>query len=136
MLLGGLARQEGRTAEALTAFQRAYEGFPRHPDHGASAVDYARLLEQSGRFEEAAFVRELFDEPAALLYQVGALLDGLADIGGGESAIAPETLIQQIDGHIRDISSAAEGPLETELEFIIGSCLSNSPKIERSSRED
>jgi len=53
-LLGRLAREEGKTAEALEAFGRAYEEFPLHPDHGAAAVDYARLLEQAGRPDEAA----------------------------------------------------------------------------------
>jgi hypothetical protein len=86
-----------------------------HANYGKAAKRMYNVFRLTGRYEEAAFVRELFDEPAALLYQIGALLDGLADVGGDESAIDRETLIRQIDGHIRDITAVAEGPLETEL---------------------
>jgi DNA polymerase III epsilon subunit-like protein len=47
-------------------------------NYGKAAKRMYNVFRLTGRFEEAAFVRELFDEPAALLYQVGALLDGLA----------------------------------------------------------
>ena len=86
-----------------------------HANYGKAAKRMYNVFRLTGRYEEAAYVRELFDEPAALLYQVSALLDGLADIGSGDSAIDPETLIQQIDNLIRDVTSAAEGPVETEL---------------------
>ena len=36
----------------------------------------------TGRWPEAAFIRELFDEPAALLYQVAALLDTIDEARG------------------------------------------------------
>ena len=69
----------------------------------------------TGRFEVAAYVRELFDEPAALLYQVSALLDGLVDLGSSSSAIDRETLTQQVDDLIRSVTTAVEGLLETDL---------------------
>ncbi len=86
-----------------------------HANYGKAAKRMYNVFRLTGRFEEAAFVRELFDEPAALLYQVSALLDGLADLGGSESAIGRETLTQQVDDLIRAVTSAAEGPVETEL---------------------
>lgn len=84
-------------------------------NYGKAAKRMYNVFRLTGRFEEAAYVRELFDEPAALLYQCGALLDGLADLGGGDSAIDRETLTQQIDDLIRDVTAAAEGPVETDL---------------------
>ncbi len=86
-----------------------------HANYGKAAKRMYNIFRLTGRFEEAAYVRELFDEPAALLYQVSALLDGLADIGSGSSAIKPETLTEQIDELIRDVTTAAEGPVETDL---------------------
>ncbi len=86
-----------------------------HPNYGKAAKRMYNVFRLTGRYEEAAYIRELFDEPAALLYQVSALLDGLIDLGGDPSAIDRGTLTQQIDALIRDISDVAEGPSETGL---------------------
>jgi hypothetical protein len=84
-------------------------------NYGKAAKRMYNVFRLTGRFEEAAYVRELFDEPAALLYQCGALLDGLADLGRDDNTIDKETLTQQIDDLIRDVTAAAEGPVETDL---------------------
>lgn len=86
-----------------------------HANYGKAAKRMYNVFRLTGRFGEAAYVRELFDEPAALLYQVGALLDGLIDLGSGSDTIDSETLTQQIDDLIRSVTSAVEGPLETDL---------------------
>lgn len=86
-----------------------------HANYGKVAKRLYNVFRLTGRFEEAAYIRELFDEPAALLYQVSALLDGLIDLGGSEGAISRETLAAQIDDLIRDVTSAAEGPIEVDL---------------------
>jgi hypothetical protein len=86
-----------------------------HANYGKAAKRIYNVFRLTGRFEEAAFVRELFDEPAALLYQVAALLDGLVDLGGSPTSIDRETLTDQVDDLIRSVTSAAEGPQETEL---------------------
>jgi hypothetical protein len=85
------------------------------PNYGKAAKRMYNVFRLTGRYEEAAYIRELFDEPAALLYQVGALLDGLVDLGQGSRNIKRETLIEQVDILIRDVTSAAEGPLEVDL---------------------
>ncbi len=107
--------------DALRHYVSSLEGEIRKYMHGAHA-NYGKVAKRmynvfrlTGRFEEAAYVRELFDEPAALLYQVSALLDGLVDLGSSSSAIDRETLIQQVDDLIRSVTSAVEGPLETDL---------------------
>ncbi|MBN2469323.1 MAG: hypothetical protein JXN59_01265 [Anaerolineae bacterium] len=87
----------------------------RGANYGKAAKRLYNVFRLTGRFEEAAFIRELFDEPAALLYQVSALLDGLADLGSGDSSISRETLRLQIDDLIRDISTVAEGAVGTGL---------------------
>ncbi len=84
-------------------------------NYGKAAKRLYNVFRLTGRFHEAAFIRELFDEPAALLYQVSALLDGLADLGGPGSAIDAATLRQQIDELIRNVVMVAEGAIETDL---------------------
>jgi hypothetical protein len=86
-----------------------------HPNYGKAAKRLYNVFRLTGRYEEAAYVRELFDEPAALLYQVSALLDGLVDLGSSSDTIDRETLTQQVDELIRCVTTAAEGPLETDL---------------------
>ena len=65
-----------------------------------------RLTDQ---LEAAAFVRELFDEPAAQLYQVPGLLEAVSIARGQESRIDRETVISQIDRVIRAVVEAAGG---------------------------
>jgi hypothetical protein len=107
--------------EALRKYVSQLEGeirkysFGDHVNYGKVAKRLYNVFRLTGRFEEAAYIRELFDEPAALLYQVSALLDGLVDLGGSGGVIDRETLTQQIDDLIRDVTSAAEGPTEVDL---------------------
>ena len=86
-----------------------------HPNFGKAAKRMYNVFRLTGRFELAAYIRELFDEPAALLYQVGAFLDGFVDLGASPGAIDRTTLVQQVDELIRAISTVAEGSAETDL---------------------
>lgn len=82
---------------------------------GKAAKRMYNVFRLTGRYEAAAYVRELFDEPAALLYQVSALLDGLLDLGRGTQTIDQATLTAQMDGLIRAVSNTIQGGEETEL---------------------
>jgi hypothetical protein len=60
-------------------------------NYGKAAKRMYNVFRLTGRYEEAAFLRELFDEPAAMLYQVWSLIrtveeDRPADPGGGTGA--------------------------------------------------
>jgi hypothetical protein len=73
------------------------------------------IFRLTGRHRPAALIRELFDEPAALLYQVWSLLDTMDDAGQPDSAIDRATLVQQTDELIKNVVEICEGPLETEI---------------------
>ena len=100
---------------AMLEHEAAKYAYGDQVNYGKVSKRLYNIFRLTGRFEEAAYVRELFDEPAALLYQVSALLDGLIDLGSDSTAIDQETLVQQVDDLIRSVISAAEGPLETDL---------------------
>jgi hypothetical protein len=68
-----------------------------------------------GRYQEAAWIRELFDEPTSALYQVLALLETVDDAAKSETAIDREAVIGQVDALIRQVIDAIEGPKEGEL---------------------
>jgi len=87
----------------------------KHVNYGKAAKRMYNIFRLTGRHHAAALIRELFDEPAALLYQVWALLDTMDDAGQPGSSIDRDTLVQQTDDLIRNVVEVVEGPLETEI---------------------
>jgi hypothetical protein len=69
----------------------------------------------TGRYEEAAFIRELFDEPATVLYQVWSLIRTIEDAAQPGSTITLEALIAQADHLIVAVIQALEGDKEAEI---------------------
>jgi len=84
-------------------------------NYGKAAKRMYNIFRLTGRHQAAALIRELFDEPAALLYQVWSLLDTMDDAGQPGSTIDRETLVQQTDELIKNVIETCEGPLETEI---------------------
>ncbi len=92
-----------------------YKYTHKHINYGKAAKRMYNIFRLTGRHQAAALIRELFDEPAALLYQVWSLLDTLDDADQPGSTLDRETLVQQTDALIRDVVECCEGPLETEI---------------------
>lgn len=84
-------------------------------NYGKAAKRLYNIFRLTGRHEPAALIRELFDEPAALLYQVWSLLDTIDDASKPGSSIDAETLVRQTDELIRDVIENTEGPMESEI---------------------
>ncbi len=70
------------------------------------------IFRLTGRLPEAAFIRELFDEPTTALYQVAALLRTLDDAATDDSPFAIEMLVSQVDQLIMAAINALNGPSE------------------------
>ncbi|MDY6877794.1 MAG: hypothetical protein SWK90_16555 [Chloroflexota bacterium] len=92
-----------------------YKYTHKHINYGKAAKRMYNIFRLTGRHQPAALIRELFDEPAALLYQVWSLLDTMDDAGQPDSTIDRETLVQQTDALIQNVVKVCEGPLETEI---------------------
>jgi len=92
-----------------------YKYTHKHINYGKAAKRMYNVFRLTGRHQAAALIRELFDEPAALLYQVWSLLDTMDDAGQPGSTIDRETLVRQTDELIRNVVEVCEGPLETEI---------------------
>lgn len=82
---------------------------------GKVAKRLYNIFRLTGRWPEAAFVRELFDEPAALLYQVGSLLDTLEEATSTGATEQRDTLVDQVDHLIRAVVRVCEGPVEEKI---------------------
>jgi len=92
-----------------------YKYTHKYVNYGKAAKRMYNIFRLTGRHRPAALIRELFDEPAALLYQVWSLLDTMDDAGQPDSTIDRGTLVQQTDELIKNVVEICEGPLETEI---------------------
>jgi len=103
----------GQYVEQLSGEVRKYT--QKHVNYGKAAKRLYNIFRLTGRHQSAALIRELFDEPAALLYQVWSLLDTIDDAGRPESTIDRRAVAQQVDQLIRDVLQCCEGPEEQEI---------------------
>lgn len=82
---------------------------------GKAAKRMYNIFRLTGRYSEAMLLRELFDAPAARLYQVWALLDTLEEADLQAAALEAEFGVAEIDELIRAVVETAEGPKESEI---------------------
>ncbi|ACC82383.1 hypothetical protein [Nostoc punctiforme] len=85
-------------------------------NYGKAAKRLYNIFRLNGRYEEAAFLRELFDEPAALLYQVHALVRTVQEARDKSSVFDIESILNQTDELIVSVVKVLEG--EEELEIV------------------
>jgi hypothetical protein len=84
-------------------------------NYGKAAKRLYNIFRLTGQHKAAALIRELFDEPAALLYQVWSLMDTIDEAARPESTIDRKTVVRQTDALIRDVIDCCEGPMESEI---------------------
>ena len=111
--------------DALDDYVAALEGEVRkyltsQLNYGKAAKRMYNVFRLSGRHLDAAFVRELFDEPATILYQVWSLIGTLENATQEGSCIPIEDVRAQADALILQVVQTLDGDVETEL---VGSLL-------------
>ncbi len=84
-------------------------------NYGKAAKRMYNIFRLNGSYEEAAYLRELFDEPTAVLYQVGAVVRTLDEASQPGTAITKETLLAQLDGLILSVVATLDGEAELEI---------------------
>jgi hypothetical protein len=82
---------------------------------GKAAKRMYNIFRLTGRYQEAAFLRELFDEPTTVLYQVWSLIRTIDDCFQPGSSIELETLLAQADELIMTVVREMEGEQEVEI---------------------
>lgn len=85
----------------------------RDINYGKAAKRMYNIFRLTGHYEEAVFLRELFDEPATLLYQVWSLIRTIDDAYSSGSSIPQEELVAAADRLIMSVIKALEGEQET-----------------------
>jgi hypothetical protein len=99
--------------ERLEAEVRKY--LTDHLNYGKAAKRMYNIFRLSGRHLDAAFVRELFDEPATILYQVWSLIVTLDNATQPGSSIPIAAVQEQADRLVLDVIQALEGDEEAEV---------------------
>jgi len=84
-------------------------------NYGKVAKRMYNIFRLTGRYEEAAFLRELFDEPATILYQVWSLIRTIDDAYASGGSIPHQRLVAETDRLILDVVKALEGDQEAEI---------------------
>lgn len=114
-----LARQV--TPDALNAYTSSMRSQIAHyahhePNFGKVSKRLYNLFRLTDQLEAAAYVRELFDEPTAQLYQISGLLEA-AEIAlrDPQQEIHRGTILNQIDLVARAVKDATEGRDESRI---------------------
>lgn len=84
-------------------------------NYGKAAKRMYNIFRLTGRYPEAAFLRELFDEPTTMLYQVWSLIRTIDDCTAPGSAISKESMLAQTDQLILSVIDVLEGAKEVEI---------------------
>ncbi len=108
------------SADALESYvhqleKEVHKYVGQHANYGKAAKRMYNIFRLTGRYEEAAYVRELFDEPATALYQVWSLIRTIDDVVDKPGTFSAETLTQQADKLILTVVEALEGEQESEI---------------------
>jgi hypothetical protein len=84
-------------------------------NYGKVAKRMYNIFRLTGRYEDAAFLRDLFDEPATMLYQVWSLIRTIDDAFKPGSGITIDQTITQADQLILSVIRVLEGDQEAEI---------------------
>ena len=100
----------------VSALEReVYKYLTKDVNYGKVAKRMYNIFRLTGKYEEAAFLRELFDEPATILYQIWSLIRTIDDAYIPDSSITHDQLVASTDNLIYEVIDALEGDQETEI---------------------
>lgn len=85
----------------------------KNPNFGKAAKRLYNIFRLTGKYVEAAYIRELFDEPTTMLYQVWTLIRTVEESFQEDSDIDKKTVLDQADKLILAVVDTLEGERET-----------------------
>ena len=108
------------SADALDNYVEQLEGevnkyVTKDINYGKAAKRMYNIFRLTGRYEEAAFLRELFDEPTTMLYQVWSLIRTIDDCCQPGAAISMDHVMAQANQLIVSVVDTLEGDEEAEV---------------------
>jgi len=106
--------------DALDEYVERLEGevrkyLTKQLNYGKAAKRMYNIFRLSGRHVDAAYVRELFDEPATILYQVWSLISTLDNATQPGTSIPIDSVRDQTDALMLQVIAELEGEEEGEI---------------------
>ncbi len=95
--------------------REVYKYLTKDINYGKVAKRMYNIFRLTGKYSEAAFLRELFDEPATILYQIWSLIRTIDDAYIPGSSITHDQMVASTDNLILEVIRALEGVEETEI---------------------
>ncbi len=87
----------------------------KDPNYGKAARRMYNIFRLTGRYAEAAYLRELFDEPTTVLYQVAAQIRTVDEADRPGATFDYEILVKQTDALIMSAIAVLDGRSEAEM---------------------
>ncbi len=92
-----------------------YKYLVKHPNYGKVAKRSYNIFRLTDRYAEAAYIRELFDEPTTALYRVWSLFETLTGAQTPDSRLDRVALLKQYDQLIEQVVINTEGEKEIRI---------------------
>ena len=108
------------SADALDDYVTALKGevkkyITKQKNYGKAAKRMYNIFRLTGQYSEAVYLRELFDEPASLLYQIWSLIRTVDDAIAAKAQFKTEQLIKQAEELMMDVIRVMEDAREVEI---------------------
>jgi hypothetical protein len=106
--------------DALTKYvndleYEVYKYMVKTPNYGKVAKRAYNIFRLTDRYLEAAYIRELFDEPTTVLYRVWSMFETLSGAQTPDSQLDRFVLLKQYDSLIESVVIATEGEKEIRI---------------------
>jgi hypothetical protein len=95
--------------------KEVYKYLTKDLNYGKVAKRMYNIFRLTGKYEEAAFLRELFDEPTTILYQIWSLIRTIDDAYTPGSSITHAQMVESADNLIMEVIRVLEGDEEAEI---------------------
>lgn len=104
---------EGALDKYVTDLEHeVYKYLIKHPNYGKVAKRTYNIFRLTNRYAEAAYIRELFDEPTTALYRVWSMFETLSGAATPDSRLDRVALLKQYDQLIEQVVMNTEGEKE------------------------
>ena len=108
------------SADAMDEYVEALEGevrkyLTKQVNYGKAAKRMYNIFRLNGSYAEAVYLRELFDEPASLLYQIWSLIRTVDDAIAAKAPFQTEQLIRQAEALMMEVIRVMEDVREAEI---------------------
>jgi hypothetical protein len=102
--------------EYVTALEREVKKYvTKSINYGKAAKRMYNIFRLTGRYQEAVYLRELFDEPTSMLYQVWSLIRTVDDAIQSKSEFKRDQLIKQAENLMFEVIRVMEDAREAEI---------------------